>query len=383
MPDRATNEVIEEIAAHLDDARSALMHEGLDPDLAEREALARLGNPEDLAAGVRRAHQPRLRFVTAIGPALLTAIGSSLAAWLLGLAILLPAALVALLVFGAFASTFHLASIGPVDWVTGPWTAFVIGYAARHVPRVYADAAMRRVADVRGIVALGGAAVLGVAAVFFVRLDLDPLAVISQFALPVAWIVGAMTASERPARRIRLRRVAAVLSSGVLVTLIGMELVGGATASEGLWFLGTSWDGSTAPDVALPVDTAPAAALGMPTDGGVDATFPSMVDVWAAWDSDAGLASWTGIRAEVWRSGPPQNPVLLDAAPVLTAPSEVVDVAPNVNVLLSLPMATDRRWYRIALTGVASDGRRYSLVPASIPKQVDFVGTAWDWLTTR
>jgi uncharacterized membrane protein len=69
MPDTTTQEITEELAAHLADASHALVEAGLTTNQADREALARLGNPEDLANGVRRAHQTRRRLATAIGPA--------------------------------------------------------------------------------------------------------------------------------------------------------------------------------------------------------------------------------------------------------------------------------------------------------------------------
>jgi hypothetical protein len=60
-----------------------------------------------------------------------------------------------------------------------------------------------------------------------------------------------------------------------------------------------------------------------------------------------------------------------------------VDSPQWASATVTLPSATDRTWYRVALTGLGPDGRRYVLADGGEPTKVDYVGSAWDWLTTR
>jgi diacylglycerol kinase len=63
MPAAVRAEIRLELADHLEDSIAAIEAEGLDRDRATREALARLGQPEDLAAQLRHAHQTTRRLL--------------------------------------------------------------------------------------------------------------------------------------------------------------------------------------------------------------------------------------------------------------------------------------------------------------------------------
>jgi uncharacterized membrane protein len=59
MPDNRRDDVLDELAAHLEDAVTQLITDGRSRDDAEAEALRRLGSPDDLGDALRRTHQRR------------------------------------------------------------------------------------------------------------------------------------------------------------------------------------------------------------------------------------------------------------------------------------------------------------------------------------
>jgi hypothetical protein len=148
------------------------------------------------------------------------------------------------------------------------------------------------------------------------------------------------------------------------------------------WSGDHAFDGPTAPPIGASAWDAPVAEGAKPSGGGVTGYGGVPFELSAAWDTDAGRSAWRDIRAEVWRSGPPERPNLLDSAPVM-----IVAATPNTpqwaSASVTFPRATDRTWYRVALTSLAPDGRRYVLADGGEPTKVEYVGSAWDWLTSR
>jgi hypothetical protein len=218
---------------------------------------------------------------------------------------------------------------------------------------------------------MAGAIAIAALALFAIRTDLDAFAVATLALLPLAWAIGALTASDRPTHRLGPLRVTGALVLATSIAIIAMIVGGGPR------------DGGPLPDVAPPALLGPGGVAAAPVDGEVDASIPWWVEASATWETEGGLRSWTDIRAEVWRSGPRVNPVILDSQPVLTVPATVVDESMYAYAKVTLPSATERAWYRVILTGVAADGARYSLASDAEPIVVEFRGTAWDWLTTR
>jgi hypothetical protein len=376
MPDTTTREITEELADHLVDARAAMVEAGLTMDQADREALARLGNPEDLANGVRRAHQTRRRLATAIGPAVGATIRGAVVGYFFGIGLLTLAAILAVVVIGLIGSTLHL-SFGGYDtgWYGGPVTLFVAAYAGHGIPRVFASRSERWVEDVRVPVGVIGALIVGLIALFLVRLPLDAATVSVLLLAPVAFAVGAVTASDRPRRRLP---IAAFCGLVVLATVVSVA-AGLVTAR---WNGDHAFDGPSAPPIAAQAWDAPVFAEAQPSGQGVTGFGGVPLELSAAWETDAGRSAWRDIRAEVWRSGPPERPNLLDSAPVMVVAASL-DSPQWATATVTFPRATDRTWYRVALTGLGPDGRRYVLADGGEPTKVEYVGSAWDWLTSR
>ena len=82
LSDALDREVVEELAGHIDDSVHALEAEGLDPSMARREALARLGDPDELASGLRRARQTRRRLLVAAGYGVVASLNGAFWAYL-------------------------------------------------------------------------------------------------------------------------------------------------------------------------------------------------------------------------------------------------------------------------------------------------------------
>ena len=73
LPDEEATDVLEELRSHLAESAAGLVGEGLTAEQAERESIARLGNPDALADGIRTARQTRRRMLAAAGAGVIAA----------------------------------------------------------------------------------------------------------------------------------------------------------------------------------------------------------------------------------------------------------------------------------------------------------------------
>lgn len=372
LPRDLTAEVTEELATHIADATSDLQAEGLDPDRAEREALARLGNPDELAGGVRRAHQTRRRLLAAAGGGIFAGIRGLAIGYFVAGGLLALASALAMILASIVMSTLQLTTSSyNIGWVGGPIALFAVGYAGHRVPAIVAVRSHRRVEDVRLVVGLAGAVPVAVIALLLIRLPLDLWTVAAMASAPAAFVVGAATAGDRPTLRIPIRAFLAVLVVATAVVLLGYVVTGRWNPVGG----GMDEPAPT-PDLGL-ADTIDLPLAIAPTSSGFGA-FPVMAEV--GWDDPAALAAWSDIRLEAWRVTDEEAWTPLDPAPFLILPATVEDTYATVTT--DLPPVTERTWFVLVLTGIGPDDRRYRLADDA-PRRVEFVGTGWDWLTTR
>jgi len=63
LPDEVRADIAAEMAGHFRDSIAAIVAEGLDRERAAREAMARMGNPTELAAELSRAHRTTRRLL--------------------------------------------------------------------------------------------------------------------------------------------------------------------------------------------------------------------------------------------------------------------------------------------------------------------------------
>jgi len=392
LPEPNAGDVRAELAAHLADATAALIAEGLTPEQAEREAIARLGSPDVLAAGLRRAQQTRRRLLAGVGGGMWAAAGHGIGGTLLGYGLLMAVGL-SIAVLGAV-----LNRVIGFDWsldVSVPYQAWTTTLAAgamcigaflgaRRAAHATAARSLRSVREIGPWWALGGSVVLGAWILFILRMPLGWPAVGALMFIPASFAAGATVMIERPGPRIRMRHILLAAVVGFVlpvVLLFGVSAQVGGTLSEvrsgpyasadEMW-RAQHFDliGRRPPD-----DVAAAfGAGGYSAEGGLIAPY---VEVTSAID----LSAWHDLRFEAWRR--PRGDISPDPnfrAPFTTAP------AGRVGTRLQATLRVDRTpgviYYGLVLTGVGPDGERY-LLSGPNGGQTAFVGTIWEWFTAQ
>jgi uncharacterized membrane protein len=200
MPDDRRDEVLEEIAAHLDDAIDALMEEGLSIEQAEREAMARLGSPAELGDELRRTHQTTKRLLAAAGGGVWQGVMGGFTGYIAAAVWLIPVSLVLTAVVSALASSAGGSGYDDVTGLVTAYTPFALAggafLAGRRAARTVADRAWRRPQAVRVPVGVVGGIILAVLALL-VPADHGWLSIILTLAIPFAFAAGAATFGGR------------------------------------------------------------------------------------------------------------------------------------------------------------------------------------------
>jgi hypothetical protein len=387
LADEVEREVIEELAAHIVDATTDLIGEGLTADQAEREALARLGSPDALADDIGKAHRGARRLLAAAGGGLFAAGGGAFRGWFIGIFAITGAFY--LLTAGVYlvSRTLHVdvllgfedhgynSAITVLAVGTALWGASQAGLAT------LARRSHRPVASLRPIVA-GIGVVGGVLAIATWTLEQNWASVIAILALPVVAVVATMRVREGSppsGRRMTWRSlgVALVVVLTPLLLLAGVSTVANTPTSgesessgasewssfEAMWH-DSGWDRVGLADTSEnPIILDDVIQL----NGNV-----LSVDV----STPAALAGWHDLRLEMWRatwaSGPggPRPDSLLVATPIVDGASRLtasarVDRLPGISGVWGV------------VTGIAPQGGKYVLAEAY--SQVAFRGTVLDW----
>ena len=372
LPPGLEREVTDELAAHIADSVDALRDAGLESGLAEREALARLGNPDDLAGGIRRAHQTRRRLLAAAGVGALVGVRSLVAAMLaLGGAITVLG-MTSVFLWGTVVEALGRSVSGfEAAWAWPPLALLGLTWAARTVARSVAARSRRRVEDVGPATASVVAAAVGVVSLFVIRLPLDLATVAVLVLSPIAAAAGAITAAAA------VPRIRPVVVPIAVAALLALNL-GGTIAT-------TTWnplDPDNPPVVRLPL----ASAYDLPADvwpaGTGSISAGRAVESRVSWAEAAVAAAWSDLRLEVWRATDPRSAAgIVGDGPVAVHPMRRVGL--EATLTIELPRIAERAWYLPVITAVGPGGRRYALTTGGEPWRVEFVGSAWDWLTTR
>ena len=391
LPEPYAGDVRDELAAHLADATAALIEEGLTQEQAEREAIARLGSPEVLANGLRRAQQTRRRLLAGAGGGVWAAAGHGIGGTILGYGLLMTVTLV-IAVLGAALNRFIR-----LDWSLDPsvpyqaWTtalaagAMCVGafLGARRAVKATATRSLRSVREVGPWWALGGAIVLGLWVLFILRMPLGWPAVGAELLIPVSFAAGATIMIERPGPRIRMRHILLAAVVGFVlpvIMLFGVSAQGETTqgAVEGPYAsVEEMW---RAQGFDLMGRRPPDDIAGAFRDGGYsadDGLVTPFVEVASAID----LVGWHDLRFEAWRrssgdiSPDPNFPM-----PFATAPAELVGT--RLQATLRVDRTPGVSFYSLVLTGIGPDGTRYVLNGPS-GGQTAFVGTLWEWFAAQ
>jgi hypothetical protein len=386
MPPDSKADILEELDGHVAESVAGLIDEGLTPELAEREALARLGDPGELADGIRRARQTRRRLLLATGFGVWAAVGGAFWGYLFAFAVVTVSALFSSALVAFALQQLQITHSGwdvPSSLMTIPFAAFAAVYAGRNVPPAVSRRSDRPVRAVASPIALAGGLALAVLAIFLVRVPLDPETVVVLLLLPVGFAAGAWTSRDNATAKGRIRLRGRWVVTTIVLTTAVLAFVATQT-------LRIDPDGPSSEPafgferVGPPADQVlGSAVVGVGTSwSGTFWTGEDPFEMELTVDPPAGLSGWRELRLEAWPADDVSSRVNASAsAPVVVAPLRVKDGGWAGR--LDLPVAKQRTWFVIFATGIAPDGRHYVLSgpDGPIPSR-PWVGSVWEWFTT-
>jgi uncharacterized membrane protein len=379
LPDDEASGVLEELRGHLAESAAGLVGEGLTTDQAERESIARLGSPGELADGIRTARQTRRRMLAAAGAGIIAATSGLFWGYLFAVALITVASVVTTILISIGLQVLHLSSPGwqpATDLLSVPFALFVPGYAAHRMVGAVSAGSGRPIRTIQRPIALVGAGLLAIVFVFVVRSELNPVKVLTALFFPIGFATGAMLA--RDGRSVRLRHlpgrwvVTTFLISTLTLTFLAASTLeinppdeypvnDGASriGAPALEVLGDGWleQSST--------------GLGFTSDVSLTPTPPNLLD------------GWRDLRLEAW-------PVVDRVGPIDVVGDHAAGAAPmardefgSYGAQLDVGASKVQRWYVIATTGIAPNGNRYVLTgpDGPVPSR-PWTGTVWEYLTT-
>ncbi|HEX2754981.1 MAG TPA: permease prefix domain 1-containing protein [Candidatus Limnocylindrales bacterium] len=393
MPADAERDVIDELRAHLDDARAALEAEGLDPDKAEREAMARLGSPDALGDDLRRTHHTRRRLIAAAGGGVWDGLKDAITGYIVGI-------IVVLIVFMGL-GTLAQRLLGPASLnafggrgvetaYSGALFSIAAWWGARGLVRSMARRSLRRTAALRAPIALAGALPLTVLLLVW-PLHYNWGGIAAMLALPVSWAVAALTTPE-PGRRSRWsfgRPSPRLLGGGaiaVFVVPLALYLISPVTTVT----TNQSWAADDVlarmPDqehwVALGYNVVAPTVVDLQRSRWTSTPFPDRNgNVALSLDNDT--IDWdelADLRAEAW-AALPSNRWVETLDPRAVGPYAVVPLQPwaATAAIVSVGAKPGIDAYLVFVTGVdRATGKRVAIgYPEG--EEVAFTGTIVDW----
>lgn len=380
LPADERRETLEEISAHLDDARDELMALGSSAAEAERRAQARLGSPSALAGDLARARQTPRRTLEAVGVGAWTGVRDGLGGLILGF-------------FGVFAAGFALAAVVQfggqltgtgwrLEFSDQGWNSLLVALAAlvaafqggRGMTPAVSLAGRRQMADVQPWVLGIGTAVVAGFALFVVQMPQNWPSVLAWTVVPGGFAAGVRRPGLLPTWTGRGVTVAlgalllTTLSIGLLLSVGGSKggvASGGGPVSvpgpieRGYELVGPQWPGNDE-----------YSASGGTLDGARSASFTV----------GAGVGRLRDLRLEAWRftdPGPAMRIAPDATQPFASAPARLVDGTLTGSIRVDAwPGFT---LYGLFATGVGPDGVRYRIT-SSCCDQATFHGSVWDWM---
>jgi uncharacterized membrane protein len=395
LPAETRTEVRAELSDHLADSIASLQAEGLDEGRATREALARLGRPEELASQIRRAHQTTSRLLAgAAGGVFQAGMGTIWGAVVGFVLFILVSILSVTLLKPVF--DFVVQKVAPLEsdtWalglgsIPGAAVACVAAFTAgRWSVRALIRTSQRPASQVARWWALGGGLLLAYFVVFRVTAQQSWLIVPFELLIPVAFVVGVLFRTERRLPLDKSRSpsllIVMVLALGPVSFLFAAPVQSGETATWGTDYTQERADFDR---------VAPAWTGEDPVYGGGALHSSGLELKWTVADPEV-LAGFSALRFEVWRAVPfPGAPDWVDDYIPAPAYSEPFATTPAINsrdggmgpeyvtATFDLSHVRTSRWI-VFLTGIGPDGDRYRFgMPASALSP--FSGTVWDWLT--
>lgn len=373
LPETDRAAAVEEIAAYLADATTALVERGVPREAAQRQALERLGAPERLAGDLAAAHRQPRHLLEAAGTAVAVTLGTAFRG-VVGAGALI---LLVTLIFGLALAAVRKV-VGPqllaMDWsplldgllpaVVGAVTAYAVG---RAVVSPVSLAARRAPEQVRPVALVVGGVLMTLIGLTAIEAHWTAPTALLMAALPVWFALGVLRPDLVP-RWFPGSRWMATVVLGLLVVGLGMTLaLGGIVSTSGGGRLTVADD----PEkeyahiglfVSLehpPITLADATSSAGPFEGAGPITFERTGTI----SSSTALADWTDLRLEVWQGpvGEPNGPVIDQTAtePLATAP--LVVEGRRVSGEVTFRPLPDRWVYYVAVTGLDASGERWQL----------------------
>ena len=379
----------EEIESHLQEERSSLIAEGLEPEAAAAEAVSRQGNAHALGHALTRARQTRRALLAAAGAGTFAAAGAALRAWILGVAtlvaILLAVGLAAAVVTrGGTGVGLQIMDSGWYTALGGLTLWFAAWAAGRMFVAVAARESHRPANRLRPWIAFSGGLVIAWLAFVWLHEPQNFASVLVLAIVPVCFVLAALTGSDQPIPRTRLARRAGL---ALFVTIaLGLPLLALAVSAPFTTTLSSVGSGpyASVQDMlrALGFDMAGRLPADMPMVAGSGFSQASGV-VTATADGAAALsARWHDLRIEAWRADLATGALdRRSAAPFAIAPVHLVGtdgIAGSVRVDATRDVST----FMIVLTGLAADGQR-DFIASLGGTNTSFNGSVLDWLTAR
>ena len=381
LPEPMVAEVLEELAAHLDDAADAYRDAGLDPADADRRAIRGMGDPAVLGRDLGRARRRRSRLLLAVvGGGLRSLFSDGLRTYLfllvaLGIAAV-PAVLLGSVLLRPGATSSAGFSTGPLEetliaGLVPAWFACL----AWMMPVKVAQRAGRSVRGVRPAVAVAGL-IAGTLAVWMVpNLAMSPALAVGLPLGPVVFAVVALRAPERPTFRPGLMPAVALGLALILPLTVAVRLATVASGLPGDWEADTSV-------IGRPIEEYPALAGAAP-EVIADWSVPS--DPWrhfsVTFGNDpaivAATAQFPTLRAEVWPASVIDGRVIFGPAPVVVEESPV---RPTTELAYTLPSYRTPVTVSTFIVAVAKDGTRVLVYQGIEPRPTPvWRGTLADW----
>lgn len=380
LPEDHARDIIEELQGHLAESIAGLLEEGLTPDQAERESIARLGDPGELADGIRHARQGRRRLLAAAGSGAVAAAGGVVWGYVFAVALATVAGVLATIVISIGLQWLNLGTPGwrpATDVLSVPFALFIPGYGAYRMVSAVSDRAARPVSAVRLPIALAGGGLLAFVALFLVPTDEGRMGMVVLSAIPVGFATGALLARDGIAGRVRRLNARWVVALVALAT-VTLTVVSASTMRT------YSGDGYfVESDSPLPPPATDVLGEGWINAQGSDGP-GSIRAVSLEPEPPTLLDGWRDLRLEAW---PARDSFTLDIDQGANQPTAIAPMNRDEFGLYAaeLDLGTPKmpRRYVMTATGVAPDGTRYLLAGPDGPLSTrPWVGTVWEWLTT-
>ena len=389
LPPGERDGVLEEIAAHVAAAAEDLAARGIPIDVAERQALERLGPPALLARDLAAAHRTPANLLQAAGVAfrvtLVTGFKMLLAVYAIGITAFFAGALVYSLlrkwtgidiglVWGPIWESLYVAGASGI-------TAYAIG---RLLPPAVSVAARRPVEQVRWVIGGIGAPLAAWIGLFGIDSRWMLPGAVVMVLLPAWFVLGVVRPGLVPSWFAGAWQVVVAMALVVAVVSVGLFYATGGSSGSSGGVQPQEWDPNAVFSPIAPIARSPEQPFVENASIDTGSAYRGAGPVTWAIDGQlaaaAQLAGWTDLHLEAWPSR--IDPHGLDPAPVdhAIATGQLLVAGRNFSGEVTFMPQPDVDGYYIALIGRDPEGTRMQL---GWPQwgQWTWAGSVWQYFT--